>query len=290
SRPAVSGGSLLSRAPLDSDATHGYAERHTRGVKFLLRCPRNSTARGAPMNGPFNSVTDVRKYIADLDSENCPVARRTRELREEREAERERVRKERVAERQRDEQQGAAARNSEAWYAWLDKRISEHFLQYFHKDAEGNVGPLTSAIGEALGHTRVEMRKELEAAIDKLRGEFRIGQGRVPIAKSWDPDEVCHQGDVVSYGGETFQALQDTGKTPAADHPHWRLLASRGRDAISPRICGAFNAHEKYRRFDIAELDGSSFIALYDDPGIPGIDDGWQLLAGRGGKGPPGQT
>jgi len=37
------------------------------------------------MNGPFNSVADVRKYVADLDAEKCPVARRTRELREERE-------------------------------------------------------------------------------------------------------------------------------------------------------------------------------------------------------------
>ncbi|HMF29698.1 MAG TPA: hypothetical protein VKE42_13045 [Candidatus Cybelea sp.] len=43
---------------------------------------------------PFNSVADVRKFIVDLDSEKCPVAKRARELREE---ERERVRKAREA-------------------------------------------------------------------------------------------------------------------------------------------------------------------------------------------------
>jgi hypothetical protein len=54
------------------------------------------------MVSPFNSVADVRKFIADLDSEKCPVAKRARELREE---ECERVRKAREA---RAQQQQAA--------------------------------------------------------------------------------------------------------------------------------------------------------------------------------------
>ena len=66
------------------------------------------------MNGPFNTVEDVRRWAAEQDSKNCPVAIRTRELREEREQQARKKREAREAERQREEQQGAAARNSEA--------------------------------------------------------------------------------------------------------------------------------------------------------------------------------
>jgi hypothetical protein len=105
--------------------------------------------------------------------------------------------------------------------------------------------------------------------------------------------EVCHRGDIVSYGGETFQALQDTGKTPSPGHPHWQLLACRGRDAVSPRVCGVFNAHKSYAAFDVVEHDGNSYIAVRDlNPGtIPGEDEGsWQLLARHGGRGSIGKT
>jgi hypothetical protein len=97
---------------------------------------------------------------------------------------------------------------------------------------------------------------------------------------------------VIVHDGAVFQALQDTGKTPAADHPHWILLARSGRngcDGRTPNFCGGFDAHEKHQRLDIVEFDGSSFVALRDDPGIPG-DDGWQLLRRPGSRGPAGQA
>jgi hypothetical protein len=242
------------------------------------------------MSQPFNSVEDVRRFVAELDGQRCPVALRTRELREEREQQ---ARKKREAERQREEQQGAAARNSETWYAWLDQRIAEHFRQRFDRDADGNVGPMTAAIGEALGHTRAEIRKEFEAAIEKLREEFRVGIGRLPIAKTWNPDEVCYRGDVVVAPNGVFQALKDTGKPPAADHPDWILLARAGRDGrAAPMLnfCGSYLVGEKYQRFDVVRYDVGAFVAVRDNPGIPGDGDGWALLTLHGGRGPEGET
>ena len=128
------------------------------------------------------------------------------------------------------------------------------------------------------------MRKEFQAELDKLRGdlgdadsnlreEFRVGIGRLPIAKAWNPDEVCYRGDCVVTRDGVFQALQDTPKPPAADHPHWILLAARGqdgRDAPMLNFRGVFDAGERYKRFDVTEFDGNSFVAVRDDPGIPG--------------------
>jgi hypothetical protein len=48
---------------------------------------------------------------------------------------------------------------------------------------------------------------------------------------------------------------------------------------------------KKYRALDVVEFDGASFISTRDGPGLPGHpDDGWQLLCGRGFRGPVGDT
>jgi hypothetical protein len=44
-----------------------------------------------------------------------------------------------------------------------------------------------------------------------------------------------------------------------------------------------------YARFDVTEFDGSSFVAVRNDPGIPG-EKGWQLLSRSGHRGPPGEV
>lgn len=230
------------------------------------------------------SLAEVRQFIRDLDSQACPVARRRAELNAAKERERQAAR---AAQRQREGQQAAAARNSEDWSAWVDERVRTYLFNTYNE-----------AVGNALGRERGLMRKEFQTEIDKLRGELNklreelsIGMERVPIAKDWSPDEpVCYRGSLVTYDGETFQALQDTARLPTADSPHWIRLASKGRDAVSPRICGAFDAQAAYERLDIIEHDGGSYIADRDlAPGnIPGIDDGWMPLARRGGKGPPG--
>jgi hypothetical protein len=117
--------------------------------------------------------------------------------------------------------------------------------------------------------------------------------GKLPITKTYQLDTVHYAGDVVVQDGSTYQALRDTGRAP----PHsddWICLASAGRDgidAITPTVCGSFDATARYKKLDIVEFDKSSFIALDDDPGLPGNGSSWQLIAGhgmRGEKGLPG--
>jgi hypothetical protein len=134
------------------------------------------------------------------------------------------------------------------------------------------------------------LRDEFNAATTKLHDEINTRLARLPLVKTWEPDAVHYIGDVVTHDGSVYQARKDTGKEPG--HQDWILLARAGHDGcdgITPNFRGVFDARETYRRFDVVEHDGSSFVALRDDPGIPG-DDGWQLLSKSGSRGPVGET
>ena len=103
-------------------------------------------------------------------------------------------------------------------------------------------------------------------------------------AKVW-AEGVHYEGDVVIHAGATWQADRDTGRMPGDGD--WNLLAQAGKDAAMPDIRGTYNEAEDYRRFDIVALNGSSFIARADKPGVcPG--PGWQLIASAGRPGKPG--
>jgi hypothetical protein len=90
------------------------------------------------------------------------------------------------------------------------------------------------------------------------------------------------------HNGATWQATRDTGREPP--HGDWILLAAAGADGADGRsfvVRGTWNEVERYQRHDVAMRDGSSFVALVDEPGpCPGA--GWQLWAGRGKTGKPG--
>jgi len=61
-----------------------------------------------------------------------------------------------------------------------------------------------------------------------------------------------------------------------------------GADGRSFNGRRTYSDTETYRALDVVALDGSSFFALRDDPGVcPG--DGWQLMSPRGRAGQPGQ-
>jgi len=106
--------------------------------------------------------------------------------------------------------------------------------------------------------------------------------GKLPIVKIWQPESVSYEAQVVSYDGATYQALRDTAQKPGGSD--WICLAVAGRDAKSPCVRGTFNADAEYRELDIVALNGGSFIARRDDPGIcPG--QGWQSLTLPGRKG-----
>ena len=97
------------------------------------------------------------------------------------------------------------------------------------------------------------------------------------------PETVHYEGDVVVHLDATWQALRDTARAP----PHrddWICLATAGVDARMPTIRGTYNAEARYQHLDIVATDGSSFIALKDEPSLcPGPD--WQLIASAGRRG-----
>jgi hypothetical protein len=49
-------------------------------------------------------------------------------------------------------------------------------------------------------------------------------------------------------------------------------------------VRGTYDGNEKYKHLDVVMVNGSSFVALKDNPGLCPGDD-WQLLASRGSRG-----
>jgi hypothetical protein len=112
------------------------------------------------------------------------------------------------------------------------------------------------------------------------------------VAKdSWRSESVTYEGEFVCHEGALYQARKDTAQAPGGSD--WVCVARAGvdgRDGLTLNFRGGLNAYEKYRRLDVVEFDGSSFVALYDNPSsVPGAD-GWQLLCGRGNRGPVGDV
>ena len=111
--------------------------------------------------------------------------------------------------------------------------------------------------------------------------------GKLPIAKEWTRETVFYEGSVVTYDGGSYQALRDTGEPPD-NEAHWICLAAPGRDAKSFRHRSTFKDDAEYASHDIVALNGGSFLALHDKPGVcPG--PGWQLLCAQGKRGATGE-
>jgi hypothetical protein len=107
------------------------------------------------MSSPFNSVEDVRRYVAELDSQHCPVAIRARELRAERERQTREARETR-------EQQRQAANISQEWWTAIDQRIHGYML-----------------------HIRLACAEALAAAVDRsVHREGRQSEG-LPTMNLW---------------------------------------------------------------------------------------------------------
>jgi hypothetical protein len=129
-----------------------------------------------------------------------------------------------------------------------------------------------------------------EPGLQGERGErgAQGDSGLLPMVRSW-ADEVHYASQVVTHGGGLYQALRDTAKEPP--HADWICLAAPGRDGSDGRsftIRGTFRDGEDYAELDVVTLNGASFAAKRDNPGVcPG--DGWQLVAMQGGRGKPGE-
>ena len=62
-----------------------------------------------------------------------------------------------------------------------------------------------------------------------------------------------------------------------------------GADAYPGRACGLFDEAAEYRARDVVALNGSAFMARYDEPGeCPG--EGWMLLSQKGKRGERGPS
>jgi hypothetical protein len=160
-----------------------------------------------------------------------------------------------------------------------------------HLDIEREV--MIEAFGEALGITCQELRDrisalelklaELTGAIDILRGLQPPPPAKFQTIRAWTPDTIYHEGAIVAFAGGTWQAQRDTARVPGAQD--WVCLASAGR---SFTVRGTFDQSASYRRLDVVALNGGSFIALKDAPGLcPG--PGWQLIASQGKRGAAGE-
>jgi hypothetical protein len=101
----------------------------------------------------------------------------------------------------------------------------------------------------------------------------------------WKPEAVVYEGQFVTHEGSLFQARKDTAQAPGGND--WLCVARAGHDAVSPTVRGTYDAYGDYQMLDIVAMDGGTFIAKRDKPGVcPG--NGWQLLAKQGRVGRPG--
>jgi hypothetical protein len=172
--------------------------------------------------------------------------------------------------------------NNQRW-AVIDQRI-----RYLEHEMDGRLGP------SALQETQSAIESKLEAKLEALEQRLKAVPGKLPVAKTWRPETVVYQAEFVAHDGALWQAKCDTAQAPGG--ADWICVARAGRDgtdAPALNICGTYDARKAYRQLDVVALDGASFVAKRDDPGIC-TGDGWQLLCRqgkrgqRGGRGPVG--
>jgi hypothetical protein len=150
------------------------------------------------------------------------------------------------------------------WSGW------ENWLRS-HLDIEREV--VIEACGEALIRSRNSVSGLQARIVWNLAGGGGCRPRRISIAPV----------AIVAFAGGTWQATRDTARVPGAQD--WVCLARSG-NSLTPR--GAYDDHADYRCLDVTMVNGSSFVALKDAPGLcPG--PGWQLLASQGKRGLAGE-
>ncbi len=144
----------------------------------------------------------------------------------------------------------------------------------------------------SVGETRSIFEVELPAGPPGADGIGEKGDpgpaGSLPTVQAWFAG-VHYSGNVRSHAGGTWQALKDTASEPP--HDDWICLAApgaNGQDGKSLNPRRLWVAEEEYFRLDVVALNGGSFVALKDEPGVcPG--DGWALLTSPGKRGERGE-
>jgi hypothetical protein len=136
--------------------------------------------------------------------------------------------------------------------------------------------PLHRALGQLLADEREKIRDQLErktaefeiklakltGAIDVLRGAQPPPPAKFPNVKTWSENAIHYEGEVVTFDGSTYQAQRDTARAPPS--PEWTCLAAAGAGFT---VRGTYNCNETYKHFDVVVINGSSFVALQNNPG-----------------------
>lgn len=236
--------------------------------------------------GAITTLEQFHREMREFDRKHGPEDYYSRRLREKREEEERQRRREPKPQPQAQQQTVAERKLWEAdWNKWAQDVVEGYLHAALQKD-----GWLCDVIGGAIGMKAKDVREHMLDEVTKLRREVFERCARLPVVRAWE-DKVHYTGDVVvdADGGGVYQARCDTGRPVTSDD--WICLARAGKDGhdgITPRLRGGFDAHERYRRFDIVTCYDNCYIARRDDPGLPGHDDGaWQLIA-KGSRGPTG--
>jgi len=175
------------------------------------------------------------------------------------------------------------------WERWLRGHLDREFVA------------LHRALGQLLATERQKFHDQLErktrafevelaklsGAIDVLRGAQPPPPAKFPTVKAWSADvSIYYQNEIVTRDGSTWQAQRDTARVPGAGTKEdWVCLAAPGNGLV---VRGTYASNETYKHLDVVMMNGSSFVARWDNPGAcPG--EGWQLLASRGSRGNRGQ-
>jgi len=164
------------------------------------------------------------------------------------------------------------------WDRWL----RGHFDIEFHK--------LHRALGQLLAEERQKLERKtsefelkiakLSGAVDVLRGAQPPPPAKFPTVKAWSEDMIYHEGEIVAFDGGTYQAQRDTACAPGTRD--WICLALAGAGFT---VRGTYDGNEAYKHLDVVMINGSSFVALKDNPGLCPDSGDWHLLASRGSRG-----
>src|SRR5262249_9199583 len=116
---------------------------------------------------------------------------------------------------------------------------------------------------------------KLSGAVDILRGAQPPPPAKFPNVKAWSENASIHyEGEIVTFAGSTYQAQRDTARAPPSQD--WICLAASGS---SLNIRGTYDSSVAYHHLDVVMINGSSFVALKDNPGLCPDSGNWHLLA-----------
>src|SRR5262249_54195694 len=122
------------------------------------------------------------------------------------------------------------------WSGW-EKWLRSHLDIERENLIEALGGALSDTSNDLLDQIEPQLRKisalelklaELTGAVDVLRGKAPPPPAKFPTVKTWEPDVVFHENDIVTFCGSTYQAIKDTARVPTTQD--WRCLAAGGSE------------------------------------------------------------